>query len=109
MAGISGKKAKGAYLVEIDDTGETKAEFYPLAPVLVIIPGGQFIAANSLADLQEHILKAVSDQMQEEQLAYDIMARVFLEGPSPLYAELGNEDNTGNWRNTFWYHSDSGM
>ena len=32
--------------------------------------------------------------MQEEQLAYDIMAGVFLEGRSPLYAELGNEDNT---------------
>ena len=86
---------KGAYLVEIDDTGETKAEFYPLAPVCwSSFRVGSLSAANSLADLQEHILKAVSDQMQEEQLAYDIMARVFLEGPSPLYAELGNEDNT---------------
>ena len=86
---------KGAYLVEIDDTGETKAEFYPLAPVCwSSFRVGSLSAANSLADLQEHILKAVSDQMQEEQLAYDIIASVLLERPSPLYAELGNEDNT---------------
>jgi len=88
---------KGAYLVEINDSGETKAEFYPLAPVCwSSFRVGDLSEAKSLADLQEHIRETVIDQMWGDQGSYDTIVRVFLEGPSPLYNELRDEDNIGD-------------
>ncbi|NLO81694.1 MAG: DNA repair exonuclease [Clostridiales bacterium] len=85
---------KGAYLVEIYGAGEARTIFHPLAPVCwTSFRVDNLSAAKSLADLQKHIRETVIARLEDGQPTGDIIARMLLEGPSPLYKELENEDN----------------
>ncbi|WP_204488656.1 metallophosphoesterase family protein [Caldicoprobacter guelmensis] len=83
---------KGAYLVEIDEPGRVKAEFYPVAPVRwATFKVNNLSQARTLAELQEHIYKAVVNQLENEKQSggmHDVIARVLLEGPCLLYSQL---------------------
>lgn len=91
---------KGVYLVEIEDTRRVKAEFYPVAPVCwVTFKVDNLSQARTLAELQEHVYRAVVQQLEEkEQIggSHDLIARVLLEGPCPLYNQLRLQGIQGN-------------
>jgi exonuclease SbcD len=85
---------KGAYLVEIDDTGEVRSTFHSLAPVRWILFSIKDISkAETLEDLQETMYGSIIQQLEGEKDAGEVLARISLEGPSPLYRELRSEEN----------------
>ena len=83
---------KGACLVEIDGPGEVKAKFYPVAPVRwATFKVDNLSQATTLSQLQQHVYKALVEQLESQDQfgeARNIIARVVLEGPCPLYSQL---------------------
>jgi len=83
---------KGAYLVEMDGPAGVKAEFYPVATVRwITFKVNDLSRVRTLTQLQQHIYKALVGQLESEDQfegRQDIIARVVLEGPCPLYTQL---------------------
>jgi len=83
---------KGAYIVEIWDTRQLKATFYPLAPVCwATFMVGNLFQARTFADLQEHVYRTVAQQIEAQGYAdgpYETIARILLYGPCFLYNQL---------------------
>jgi len=84
--------SKGAYLVEIDGPGEVKAKFYPVAPVRwITFKVDNLSQATNLSQLQQRMYEALIQQLESQEQVEEtqnIIARVVLEGPCPLYSQL---------------------
>ncbi|MFO7154590.1 MAG: DNA repair exonuclease [Caldicoprobacter oshimai] len=91
---------KGVYVVEIDDTGRVKAEFYPVAPVCwTTFKVNNLSQVRTLAELQEHMYRAIAEQAERHGHAdghHETIARVLLEGPCFLYNQLRSQGTQGS-------------
>ncbi|MGI6587385.1 MAG: metallophosphoesterase family protein [Peptococcia bacterium] len=85
---------KGAYLVEIDDYGQVKIDFYPLAPLCWYdLTINNLAEADNLEKLEQLIIRAVEEQLKNKLKEEKILLRLKLAGPCPLYRELTVAEN----------------
>ncbi|HZK18520.1 MAG TPA: exonuclease SbcCD subunit D, partial [Clostridia bacterium] len=86
--------AKGAYLVEVDTTGQPRINFHTLAPVCWHdLTVGNLDEIRDLEGLEREIFNIVTGYLDERAQYGDPLLKINLSGPTPLFAELDNEDD----------------
>lgn len=94
---------KGALLVEVDESGVLRADFYPLGPVVwETVTLEDLSEVNSLFSLRNIVMEEFDRLASGYRSGFPPGAaspdaawilRIILKGPCPIYKDLGNESN----------------
>lgn len=86
--------AKGAYYVRIDDSGRSYASFIDLAPVRwEVFKISELSGSTDMDKLVGEISVQLGKQLERKNRTSNMVVRILLEGPCPLYRELGSDEN----------------